>query len=192
MSAMESILDRSINLLIDIAPKLANLSKNEREEYRSKIEETYRLFDEVIVVMMNRLGTIKSISDDNIDEFFKQLLLLNSIEEWVRVERDVRLCKPISDAMREMDSILPKLKAKLSLKDDQKVYDLFAIMATGRGSFADYITESIEYLVAMSQSKLPSRDNFLEMRDLVNKKYKELGQKRRELITAELEMYKFI
>lgn len=189
---MESILDGSINLLIEIAPKLVNLSKNEREEYRSKIEETYRLFDEVIVIMMNRLGAIKSIPDNNVDEFFKQIRLLNNVEEWVKIERDIRLCKPISDAMREMDSILPKLKAKLSLKDVEEVRLMFKMMTAGRASFADYITQSIENIVELSESKTPSHDSFLEIRNLVNQKYKELQQKRKELITAESEMYKSI
>jgi len=63
MSILESALGKSINLLIDMAPKLANLPKQEREYYRTKIDETYRLFDEVLSLIMNRLGTILSIPD---------------------------------------------------------------------------------------------------------------------------------
>lgn len=83
MSLLESVLDKSIDLLIDVAPKLANLPKNERDYYRMKIEETYRLFDQVIMLIMNRLGTIKSLPDNDEDEFFKQLRLLNNVEGWI-------------------------------------------------------------------------------------------------------------
>jgi hypothetical protein len=40
-----------------------------------KIDETYRFFDEAIMLMMNRLGTIISLSDHDKEEFFKQLRL---------------------------------------------------------------------------------------------------------------------
>ena len=192
MSLLDSVLDKSINLLIDVAPKLANLPKNERDYYRMKIEETYRLFDQVIMLIMNRLGTIKSLPDNDEDEFFKQLRLLNNVEGWIDKERDVRLCKPISDALREMNSILPKIKAKLSLRDDDEVRRMFEIMASGRGFFADYITKSLEDLTKLEEKQPHSHERYLEVRQMVKKKYEEVSQKRKELIAAEMKLYDVI
>jgi len=189
LALLESVLDKSINLLIEVAPKLARLPKNERDYYRMKVDETYRLFDEVIMLMMNRLGTIISIVDSNEEEFFRQLRLLNNVEECVQRERDVRLCKPISDALREMESILPKIKAKLSLQDDDEVGRMFAVMASGRGSFADYITESLKTLTELEERQPHSHQRYLEAREVVKKKYDEFRQKRKELIGAEMELY---
>ena len=39
------VFEKTIDLLIDIGPKIANLSRNERDRYRDKVNETYRLFD---------------------------------------------------------------------------------------------------------------------------------------------------
>jgi hypothetical protein len=172
-----------------VAPKLANLPKNERDYYRMKVDETYRLFDEVIMLMMNRLGTILSIDESEEEEFFRQLRLLNSVEEWVQKERDVRLCKPVSDALREMHSILPKIKAKLSLQDDYEVRKMFGMMGVGRASFADYITDSLKILTELEEHQPHSHQRYLEAREVVKKKYDEFRQKRKELIGAEMELY---
>ena len=51
-----------------------------------------RLFDNAICLVMNRPGAILSISDNNQDEFFKELSLLNNPREWTDFERNVRFC----------------------------------------------------------------------------------------------------
>lgn len=91
-----------------------------------------------------------------------------------------------------MNSILPKIKAKLSLRDDDEVRRMFEIMASGRGFFADYITKSLEDLTALEEQQPHSHERYLEVRQMVKKKYEEVSQKRKELIAAEMKLYDVI
>jgi hypothetical protein len=50
-----------------------------------------------------------------------------------------------------MDSILPKIKAKLSLQNDDEVQRIFAIISTGRWSFADFITDTLNDLTELAE-----------------------------------------
>ena len=69
---MRWFLKKTIDLLIDMGPKIANLPQNERENYRDKVNETYRLFDTSISLVMNRLGDILSIPPDQQRKFFSE------------------------------------------------------------------------------------------------------------------------
>lgn len=213
MAFLEGFLDKSINLLIEIGPKLVNLPKNERDLYRMKIDETYRMFDEIIMILMNRLGAMISLDETGMfgtdkeaipttnptnmeewvkGEFFRQLRQLNYLEEWVKREREIRLCLPLADALYEFNNILPKIKARLSLRDADEVGEMFSGATIGRGQFADYITESLKHLAKLEDQQPHSTERYNEIREILRKKYEELGQKRRELINAEIALLKAI
>jgi hypothetical protein len=66
---------------------------------------------------------------------------------------------------------------------------MFEIMASGRGSFADYITESLKILAELEERQPHSHERYLEVRQVVKKKYEEFSRKRKELIGAEMELY---
>jgi hypothetical protein len=84
MSVLDGVLDKSVNLLIDMAPKLVNLSKNERDSYRKKIDKTYKLFDEVIMLILNKLGTIKSLPIGDKDEFLINYVFLMMFKDGLK------------------------------------------------------------------------------------------------------------
>ena len=175
MALLEGFLDKSINLLIESGPKLVNLPKNERDLCRMKIDETYRMFDEIIMILMNRLGAMISLDETGMfgpdkeaipttnptnmeewvkGEFFRQLRQLNYLEEWVKREREIRLCLPLANALYEFNNILPKIKARLSLRDADEVGEMFSGATIGRGQFADYITESLKHLAKLEDQHL--------------------------------------
>ena len=129
-----------------------------RDLYRMKIDETYRMFDEIIMILMNRLGGMISLDETGMfgadkeaipttnptnmeewvkGEFFRQLRQLNYLEESVKREREIRLCLPLADALYEFNNILPKIKARLSLRDADEVGEMFSGATIGRGQFAD-------------------------------------------------------
>jgi hypothetical protein len=89
MAFLEGFLDKSINLLIEIGPKLVNLPKNERDLYRMKIDETYRMFDEIIMILMNRLGAMISLDETGMFGTDKEAIPTTNptnMEEWVKGE----------------------------------------------------------------------------------------------------------
>ena len=82
--------------LIDALGKVAgglkaivNLPKAERETMRQTLDETYRLIDTTLNMVIIRLGDILLLAAD--DDFLREVVRLDNYSEWMRAEREFRL-----------------------------------------------------------------------------------------------------
>jgi len=83
--------------LIDALGKVAgwlkaivNLPKAQRETKRRTLDETYRLMDTTLNMVIIRLGDILLRTAD--DDFLSEAARLDNDNEWMQAEREFRLC----------------------------------------------------------------------------------------------------
>lgn len=83
--------------LIDALGKVAgglkaivNLPKAEREAMRRTLDETYRLVDTTLNMVIIRLGDLLLLAAP--DDFLREAARLHNDDEWMQAEREFRLC----------------------------------------------------------------------------------------------------
>jgi hypothetical protein len=173
-------------LLIELGPKVAKLPESERQIYRDKIDEVFRLLDQAIIIVMNRLGILLSISEDQKPKFIEGLRQLYNVTEWNEIEGVIMLCKPIREAIREMEAFWGKAKSELFLKNPDNVISQLQNLTSGRFALASYIADSLRSLAEMADT--PDQD-FKKMQGAVKAKYDELREKRRQLVLSESNLF---
>ena len=89
---------------------LAGFAPDERKKYRDTMTETYRVIDTTLVMLITRLTDVLR---KNSAEFLDEVALLESNADWLRVERDFRLCGSLRTALSETKTTGGRLKGKL-------------------------------------------------------------------------------
>lgn len=122
--------------LIDALGKVADglkaivkLPKGERETIRKTLDETNRLVDTTLNMVIIRLGdTLLHAADD---DFLREAARLGNYNEWIQVEREFRLCRSLRVALRETQTLAGKLTGHGSTKDwDALLHQMQSILAT--------------------------------------------------------------
>lgn len=113
--------------LIDALGKVAgglkaivNLPKTERETIRRTLDETYRLIDTTLNMVIIRLGDIQLHTSD--DDFLREAARLNNYNEWMQAEREFRLCRSLHVALRETEALVGRQFGTVSTKDWEARY----------------------------------------------------------------------
>ena len=119
---------------------LVNLPKAERETMRQTLDETNRLIDTTLNMVIIRLGDIHLHATDA--DFLREAARLDNYNEWLQVEREFRLCRSLRVALRETQTLAGKLAGAVSAKDwDALLQQMHAILAT-EGEVAVFIGRS--------------------------------------------------
>ena len=175
-------LGKGIQALKDLPPK-------DRDRYRRVIGETYSLLDSALTMVINRLGDVTYVDDD--DEFSREVRALDNVTEWTQLERDVRLCSNLRATGREMRTLWERLKGRITLKNqgdfDQLVYQC---LEQGEGELADFINASLGRLATAETQAAPS--GIKDLRTEVQQVREALQAERRDLMERELSFYKSI
>ena len=112
-----------INALGKVATGLkafVNLPMAERETIRLTLDETYRLIDTTLDIVIIRLGDIQiQPSDDN---FLREVARLDNDNEWMQAEREFRLCHRLRIALRETETLAGRLAGAMSAKGWNRCY----------------------------------------------------------------------
>lgn len=113
--------------LIDALGKVAgglkaivNLPKAERETIRRTLDETYRLIDTTLNMVIIRLGDIQLHTSD--DDFLREVARLDNYNEWIQAEREFRLCRSLRVALRETEALVDRQFGTVSTKDWEASY----------------------------------------------------------------------
>lgn len=69
---------------------IVNLPKTEREPMRQTLDETYRLSDTTLNMVIIRLGDLLLLAAD--EDFLREAARLDNYNEWIQAERAFRLC----------------------------------------------------------------------------------------------------
>lgn len=183
--------------LIDALGKVAgglktivNLPKAERESIRHALDETYRLIDTTLNMVIIRLGDVLlQISDD---DFLREAALLDNYNEWMQAEREFRLCRSLRVTLRETETLAGRLASAVSVKDwDALLQKMHAILAN-EGEVAQFIGQQFQQLAndARIVNKTPQRTQ--SVRDALAAFRTSLVAERQELIKQELALYEIV
>jgi hypothetical protein len=183
--------------LIDALGKVAsglkaivNLPKAERETMRRTLDETYRLIDTTLNMVIIRLGDIQLQAID--DDFLREVARLDNYNEWMQAERELRLCRSLRIALRETETAAGRLAGAVSTKDwDALLQQMQAILAT-EGEVALFISQQFQQLAndARCTEQEPGRTQ--SVRDALAAFRASLITERQELIKQELALFEII
>ncbi|VGO16686.1 hypothetical protein PDESU_05277 [Pontiella desulfatans] len=161
---------------------LTDLTKKEREKYRDVLDETYRLIDTTLNMVIIRLGDILQEEDD---VFLKGVEGLGNYDDWMKAEREFRLCKSLRAAVRETETIRDKLAGKISTADWDALLGLMNNVLCTEGAVAGYMCDKFWEL---SDSAYQSAD-LANLRTGVTDLRTTLVKERQQLIKQETELY---
>lgn len=178
--------------LIEILGKVAkgfktlkDIPRKERDKFREVMDETYRLIDTTLNMVIIRLGDI--LLPDQENEFIEEVSKLNNYNGWIQAEREFRLCRSLRIALRETQSLYDRLTGSFSTQDwDTLLHQMEFVLAT-EGELAWFIGIQFQKLVDSASTK--SLD---ETRKIVIKFRDALKTEREALIKQEIELYSIV
>lgn len=182
-----------VNALGTVATKLKSiidLPKAEREKIRQTLDETYRLIDTTLNMVIIRLGDVLLQSTD--ERFLAEAARLDNYHEWMQAEREFRLCRSLRVALREMETLAGRLTGAVSTKDwDALSQQMQAILAT-EGEVAVFISGHLQELASEARSAAQDAQRSRSVRDALAALRASLVSERQELIQQELALYDFV
>lgn len=87
--------------------ELRNIPRNKRAEYREAVGKSYQLLNSATNLIILRLGDILLLEKPS--AFISEMRKLDNIEEWMTLEREVRLCSNLREVHPSMDGLLTGL-----------------------------------------------------------------------------------
>jgi DNA-binding ferritin-like protein (Dps family) len=152
--------------------------------------ENYRLIDTTLNMFVIRLGDI--LLPMNELNFVQEVAKLDNYEDWMRVEREFRLCQSLRAALREMQSFSGHLKAAVSVKDIDALLSMMEETTATEGEVAGFISSRFRELA--SAARIPGLDAAgIEMLRKDVKEFRDaLLNERQQLIRDEIELYSIV
>lgn len=183
--------------LIDALGKVASglkaivhLPKAERETMRQTLDETYRLIDTTLNMVIIRLGDILLLAAG--DDFLREAARLDNDNEWMQAEREFRLCRSLRVALRETETLAGKLVGTVSTKDwDALLQQMHAILAT-EGEVAQFIGQQFQQHASDARNTGQDSKQTQSIRDALAAFRAALIAERQELIKQELTLYEIV
>ncbi len=162
----------------------ASLPKAEREQYRQVIGQNYQLLDTTLGMIAIRLGDI--LLPANQSKFVDEVAKLDNYPEWMRIEREFRMCQSLRAALSEIKHFSGKLKARVSVSD----IDALITMMEGTTATEDDVAEfiSVRFRDLASAARTTGAD-VEKLRQEVQGFRDALLAERRRLIQAETVLY---
>lgn len=118
---------------------LADLPRNEREQYRQVLDETNQLIHTTLNMIILRLGDI--LRDPDESSFLGKVYELENYTEWMETERKFRLCQSLRVAVRETEGLRKRLAGKMSVNDWDALLGQMHLILRSEGELANYIGE---------------------------------------------------
>jgi len=166
---------------------ITNLPKAERDQYRATIEDTFRLIDTTLNMVIIRLGDIQL--EQNKNEFLNEVMKLDNWDEWLKVEREFRLCRSLRVAVREADDLIGKLRSKVSTKDWELVLELMRGTLCAEHEVAEYVGDQFRDLANAARLTNGHTQDIQTIRAQVQDFRDAMNGERRNLIRLESELY---
>lgn len=169
---------------------IVNLPKDKRESIHRPLDETYRLIDTTLNMVIIRLGDIVLQASD--DDFLREVARLDNYNDWMQAEREFRLCRSLRVALRETESLAGHLAGAVSAKDwDALLQQMRAILAS-EGEVALFIGQQFQQLANDARSAGQNPGLIQSVRYALTAFRASLVAERQELIKQELALYEIV
>ena len=168
---------------------LQSIPKQERQRYKAAVKDSYALMNSAVNLVFLRLGDILLL--DKKGEFLKEVRRLDNAQEWLQLERDVRLCNKLRDVHGEIDNfVLSRMIIRLGSRDWDKVRQLVDELLEREGTLADYLSASLRKLARQASVATRSSQEYANLRRSVTQTRRVVERERQRLIASELEFIK--
>lgn len=169
---------------------LVDIPRRERERYRQTMDETYRLIDTTLNMVIIRLGDILLMENDH--DFLREVEKLDYYGEWMQAEREFRLCKSLRSTLRETQSLYDKLTGPISAEDwDTLLGWMHSVLAT-ETEVGGYISQQFRELADTVRAGGPDPKLSPTIRNQVRTFREVLIKERQQLIQQEIELFSII
>jgi hypothetical protein len=184
--------------MLDVLGKLtsalkaaASLPKAEREEYRKVIGQNYQLLDTTLGMIAIRLGDIL-LRPVNDPKFVEEVGKLDNYPEWMRVEREFRLCQSLRAALSEVKHFSGKLKARVSVSDIDSLIKMMESTTATEDMVAEFISARFRDLAFEARTPGLDATKLAKLSEDVQAFRDALLNERRRLIHDESELYSIV
>jgi hypothetical protein len=168
---------------------IVHLPKVERQHYRQTMDEIYRLIDTTLNMVIIRLGDMLSLEDDQ--KFLDEASRLDNYSDWMRAEREFRLCKSLRIALSEAKTLQSKLSGKLSTEDcDALLTHMHSVLAREE-EVAAYIGDRFQALAESARSAQPHAQTDTVRKHIAAVR-EALCQEHEQLIGQEIALYTIV
>lgn len=175
-----------VNAVKEIA-KLASIPEEEREYYREAVGDAYKLLYSAASLVQNRLGRLLQIDDQ--DVFIRELRGLDNLDEWIDIERDVRMCDKLRAVGYEMQNLRRMLRGRIAVRNWADFNRLVAMVLEREGTLAEFIKDSLSHLARMSDDAARSSTCYERAREAVRETRDAVNKERENIILDEREFY---
>lgn len=165
----------------------AALPKAEREQYRQAVGQSYQLLDTTLSMIAIRLGDILLPASQ--PTFIDEVAKLDNYAEWMRIEREFRICQSLRAALSEIKHFGGNLKARVSVNDIDALIEMMECTIATEGEIAGFISKRFHDLA--SEARTPGVD-IAKLRGEVTSFREALLSERRRLIRAEDDLYETV
>ncbi|MGD8452541.1 MAG: hypothetical protein PVJ57_12040 [Phycisphaerae bacterium] len=169
---------------------IATFPKAQREAIRQPLDETCRLIDTTLNMVIIRLGDILLESQDEV--LLKEAARLDNFEAWMNAEREFRLCRSLRVAEREMTTLAGKVGGAISTKDWEALLEHVRTVLAAEDHVAVFICRQFERLAGDAGDANPGTQAAREVRDTLTAFRAALVSERQALIQHERALYDVI
>lgn len=164
--------------------QIANLPQDTRDELRITFDETFRLLDTSLNMVIIRLGEILRISDDS--AFAVEVGQLNFDPSWSQAEREFRLCSGLRHVATETKRLRHKILNHVSVQDWDEMQHQIQEIFRGEDYLGNYIAEKFQ---RFSDMTIGTNKEMKLVRDELFEFQKALNTERRRLINMEIDLF---
>ena len=169
---------------------IVNLPKSERETMRRTLDETCRLIDTTLNMVIIRLGDIQlQLSDD---DFLGEVAQLDNYGKWMQAEREFRLCRSLRVALRETETLAGRMVSAVSAHDWQALLQQMQIILATESEVAFYIGHQFQQLANKARTAMQDRQGTQTVRDALGALRASLIAERHKLIEQELALFEIV
>jgi hypothetical protein len=127
----------ALGKVVDGLKAFARLPKAERDKFREIIDETCRLLDTTLNMVIIKLGDISEEKADS--SFLDEVARLANYADWMKAEREFRLCRSLRAAVREAETAQGRLLGTVIANDwNALLSQMKAVLAT-EGEIANFV-----------------------------------------------------
>lgn len=169
---------------------IVNLPQTERETIRQTLDETYRLIDTTLNMVIIRLGDIQLEPSD--DDLLREVARLDNYNEWMQAEREFRLCRSLRVALRETQTLVSRLTGAVSTKDWDGLLQQMQTILASEGEVALFIGGQFQQLANEARLAAQDTQRTQAVREALNAFRAALIAERQALIKQELALFEIV
>ena len=174
----------AIERVFKVIKSFSDLPKETRDELRNTFDETFKLLDTSLNMVIIRLGEILRITDD--PTFAVEVSQLSFDAGWTQAEREFRLCSGLRHVVSETGRLRTKIVNHMSVQDWDDMQTQIRAIFFGEANLGNYIADKFQ---TFSNMDIRHDKTIQKVRNELKQLQTALNTERRRLIKMEIDLY---